>query len=82
MLVGIDCIPLSLSVTGDLVNPHKELNIKKDYVNMNIVETEKLAWMKDIPKIELKKVSVLIYIRAVSGVIGEWVSGGSYEIRQ
>ena len=38
------------------IDPHKEFNIQKDYINMNSVEQEKLAWMKDVPKIELSKV--------------------------
>ena len=37
-------------------DPYLTLGIKKDYVNMGDVEHEKLAWMKDLPRIHTQKV--------------------------
>ena len=35
----------------DEVDPYKLFGIQKNYVNMGKVEKEKLAWMKDLPKV-------------------------------
>ena len=40
----------------DEVDPYKVFGIQKDYVNMGKVEKEKLAWMKDLPKVLTRKV--------------------------
>lgn len=40
----------------DPIDPYKEFSIQRDYINMKSVEQEKLAWMKDVPKIEMSKV--------------------------
>ena len=38
------------------VDPHEEFGIGKGYINMNVVEKEKLQWMKRLPKVHTKKV--------------------------
>ena len=40
----------------DEVDPYKVFGIQKNYVNMDKVEKEKLAWMKDLPKVLTRKV--------------------------
>lgn len=40
----------------DEIDPYKVFGIQKDYVNMDKVEKEKLAWMKDLPKVLTRKV--------------------------
>ena len=40
------------------IDPYVEFDIKKNYINMSDVEREKLAWMKNIPKIQLNEVCV------------------------
>lgn len=40
----------------DEVDPYKLFGIQKNYVNMDKVEKEKLAWMKDLPKVLTRKV--------------------------
>ena len=39
------------------VDPYKEFDIKRDFVNMNEIEKEKLSWMKEVPEVRLKEVN-------------------------
>ena len=37
------------------LDPHKEFDIDKHIPNMNVIEDEKLQWIKDAPKIVQKE---------------------------
>ena len=51
-----ESVNVSTTSNETTIDPHKEFGIATTYVNMNVVEKEKLAWMKRLPEVSIKRV--------------------------